>query len=104
MLNLLSNALKFTESKKGAITIKAYSEDNNLHVDVIDDGTGIAKEYQQFIFDKFCQAHDQTIKKTKGSGLGLAISKRILELHNGTIWVESEVGRGSKFSFSIPIE
>ncbi|MFN3489688.1 MAG: ATP-binding protein [Emticicia sp.] len=103
MLNLLSNALKFTEPNKGTITITAYSEDDNLHVNVIDDGAGILRQYQELIFDKFYQAHDQTIKKPKGSGLGLAISKRILELHNGKIWVESEVGKGSKFSFSIPI-
>lgn len=104
MLNLLSNALKFTEPDKGIITITAYEEDGSLHVNVIDDGAGIAKPYQELIFDKFYQAHDQTIKKPKGSGLGLAISKRILELHNGTIGVESEVGKGSKFSFEIPLE
>lgn len=104
MVNLLSNALKFSETNKGTITITAYNEDSNLYVNVIDDGSGISKEYQELIFDKFYQAHDQTIKKPKGSGLGLAISKRILELHNGKIWVESEVGKGSKFSFTIPIE
>ncbi|WP_064197007.1 MULTISPECIES: sensor histidine kinase [Emticicia] len=103
ILNLLSNAVKFTEANKGLITITAYNEENNLLFNVIDDGAGIAKEYQELIFDKFYQAHDQTIKKPKGSGLGLAISKRIIELHNGKIWVESEVGKGTKFSFSIPI-
>jgi signal transduction histidine kinase len=103
MLNLLSNALKFTEAQKGSITITAYVEDNNLYVNVIDDGSGISKDYQELIFDKFYQAHDQTIRKPKGSGLGLAISKRIIELHNGKIWVESKVNKGSKFSFTIPI-
>jgi signal transduction histidine kinase/Na+/proline symporter len=104
MLNLLSNALKFTEPQKGTITITAYEEEDSLYVNVLDDGTGISKTYQELIFDKFYQAHDQTIKKPKGSGLGLAISKRIIELHNGKIWVESEVGKGSKFSFTIPLE
>jgi signal transduction histidine kinase len=104
MINLLSNAIKFTEADKGEIRITAYIEDKNLFVNVIDDGAGISKEYQQLIFDKFYQAHDQTIKKPKGSGLGLAISKRIIELHNGKIWVESELGKGSKFSFTIPME
>lgn len=104
MINLLSNALKFTEANKGIITITVYEEDKNLHVNVIDNGSGISKEYQELIFDKFYQAHDQTIRKPKGSGLGLAISRRIIELHNGKIWVESEVNNGSKFSFMIPIE
>lgn len=104
MINLLSNALKFTEPNNGQIKITAYVEDNHLQVNVIDDGTGISQEYQKLIFDKFYQAHDQTIKKPKGSGLGLAISKRIIELHKGRIWVESELGQGSKFSFRIPIE
>jgi signal transduction histidine kinase/Na+/proline symporter len=104
MINLLSNAIKFTEADKGEIRITAYIEEKNLFVNVIDDGAGISKEYQQLIFDKFYQAHDQTIKKPKGSGLGLAISKRIIELHNGKIWVESELGKGSKFSFTIPME
>jgi signal transduction histidine kinase/Na+/proline symporter len=104
MVNLLSNALKFTEPSKGIITITCYNEDKNLYVNVIDDGAGISKDYQELIFDKFYQAHDQTIKKPKGSGLGLTISKRIIELHNGKIWVESEVGKGSKFSFMIPLE
>lgn len=102
MVNLLSNALKFTEIDKGKIEVSALKKDNNLYVSVMDDGAGIAKEYQELIFDKFYQAHDQTIKKPKGSGLGLAISKRIIELHQGKIWVESEVGKGSEFSFMIP--
>jgi len=103
LLNLISNSLKFVEPDKGEITVTAYQVDNNLLVNVLDNGQGISKEYQNLIFDKFYQAHDQTIKKPKGSGLGLAISKRIIELHHGKIWVESELGKGAKFSFMIPI-
>jgi Na+/proline symporter/signal transduction histidine kinase len=103
VVNLLSNAIKFTQEDKGIITISAKMEENNLQVNVIDEGLGIPKMYQEVIFDKFYQAHDQTIKKPKGSGLGLAISKKIIELHNGKIWVESEEHKGSKFSFTLPL-
>jgi signal transduction histidine kinase/Na+/proline symporter len=103
MVNLLSNAIKFTNEGTGQITVAADYLNENLQVQVIDDGTGISNKYQEVIFEKFYQAHDQTIKKPKGSGLGLAISKKIIELHNGKIWVESEEKKGSKFSFTIPV-
>jgi signal transduction histidine kinase/Na+/proline symporter len=103
LVNLLSNSIKFVEPHQGMITITAYEEENKLKINVNDNGMGIAPEYQELIFDKFYQAQDQTIRKPKGSGLGLAISKKIIELHNGRIWVESELGKGSKFTFEIPL-
>ncbi|MEA5260370.1 ATP-binding protein, partial [Arcicella aquatica] len=76
---------------------------SNIYISVQDNGAGIDKHSQRLIFDKFFQAEDQTIKKPIGSGLGLAISKKIVELHNGEIWVESEVGKGAKFTFMISV-
>jgi Na+/proline symporter/signal transduction histidine kinase len=103
MVNLLSNAIKFTTEGTGQIKIVADYINDNLQVNVIDDGSGISTKYQEVIFEKFYQAHDQTVKKPQGSGLGLAISKKIIELHDGKIWVESEEKKGSKFSFTIPV-
>lgn len=103
VVNLLSNAIKFCEPQKGEIIIATHYVEGCIYTSVQDNGVGIDKNYQRLIFDKFFQAEDQTIKKPKGSGLGLAISKKIIELHNGQIWVESEVKRGSKFTFMISV-
>ena len=103
VVNLLSNAIKFCEAQKGEITIATHYVEGCIYTSVQDNGTGIDKQFQRLIFDKFFQAEDQTIKKPRGSGLGLAISKKIIELHNGQIWLESQVGRGSKFTFMISV-
>ena len=103
VVNLLSNAIKYCEPQKGEIIVATHYVEGCIYTSVQDNGSGIDKRFQRLIFDKFFQAEDQTIKKPKGSGLGLAISKKIIELHNGQIWVESEVGSGSKFTFMISV-
>lgn len=103
VVNLLSNAIKYCEVQKGEIIVATHYVEGCIYTSVQDNGSGIDKRFQRLIFDKFFQAEDQTIKKPKGSGLGLAISKKIIELHNGQIWVESEVGSGSKFTFMISV-
>jgi len=103
VVNLLSNAIKFCLPQKGEITIATHYVEGCIYTSIQDNGSGIDKKFQRLIFDKFFQAEDQTIKKPRGSGLGLAISKKIIELHNGQIWLESEVGKGSKFTFMISV-
>ena len=99
--NLLSNAIKFTP-EQGRIDIIVVDNHDEIIVTVQDSGKGIPAEAQAFLFDKFFQARNQTLKKPEGSGLGLAISKRIVEMHSGKIWVESEEGKGSRFIFTLP--
>jgi len=102
LLNLLSNATKFTD-KGGKIGIKAYKESENfVTVAVWDTGCGIPEDQREAIFDEFRQVDGSTSREHEGTGLGLAISKRIVELHGGRIWVESKVGEGSTFYFTIP--
>jgi Na+/proline symporter/signal transduction histidine kinase len=103
VVNLLSNAIKFCQPEKGEITIATHYVEGCIYTSIQDNGAGIDKKFQRLIFDKFFQAEDQTVKKPRGSGLGLAISKKIIELHNGQIWLESQVGRGSKFTFMISV-
>lgn len=101
MYNLLSNAIKFVEEDKGLI--KVYVENNHADVQITveDNGRGIPAGLQELIFDKFFQARNQTLKKPEGSGLGLAICKKIVEMHDGQIWVESEENMGSRFIFTL---
>jgi PAS domain S-box-containing protein len=107
MTNLLSNALKFTP-EKGRIRIEscAVSEPSGgtrcLKVSVSDTGKGIAKEDLERIFEKFVQVGARTPMEIRGTGLGLPITRKIIELHRGKIWVESEPGKGSTFSFTLP--
>ncbi|MFC2109791.1 response regulator [Bacteroidota bacterium] len=103
--NLGGNALKFT--KEGKVTINIYVGETradaiDLRVDVIDDGIGIAEDKLDSIFSSFSQASSNTTRKFGGTGLGLTITKQLIELQNGKIWVESELGKGSTFSFVIP--
>lgn len=102
MTNLLSNAIKFVEEGTGKIKVTIHDNHDGLQVWVEDNGRGIPKELHELIFDKFFQARNQTLKKPQGTGLGLAICKKIIEMHGGKIWVDSEEGKGSKFIFTIP--
>jgi signal transduction histidine kinase/CheY-like chemotaxis protein len=100
VLNLLSNAVKFTPDG-GRVDIRASIRDRDLVVEVVDTGPGVAAEDRQRIFDSFQQGARHP-GQTEGTGLGLTLSKRILELHGGRIWVESEAGKGSTFGFALP--
>lgn len=101
VINLISNGVKFTE--RGSITIKAQTENEAIRVSIIDTGTGIKEADQPKVFEKFKQVGDTLTDKPKGTGLGLPICKEIIEHHGGQIWVESEIGKGSNFSFTLPI-
>lgn len=102
VINLLSNALKFTE--KGYVKCKTELNTDELLVSVEDTGIGIPEEEKERIFEKFKQVGDLIRGKPKGTGLGLAISKQIVEAHGGKIWVESQLGKGSTFYFTIPLK
>jgi signal transduction histidine kinase len=101
VINLVSNAVKFTQ--QGTISICARKEGAEVIVDVVDQGIGIAAFNQERLFEKFSQVGDTLTAKPQGTGLGLAISKEIIAHHGGRIWLESEFGQGSKFSFALPI-
>jgi signal transduction histidine kinase len=101
LLNLVGNAIKFTEA--GEIAVQAIAADGAFHVSVRDTGPGIAAEDQQRIFEEFQQVDSSSTREKGGTGLGLSISKKIIELHGGRIWVESELGRGSTFRFTLPV-
>ena len=100
VLNLLSNAVKFTPDG-GRVGVRASLRDQDLVVEVADTGPGVAAEDRQRIFDAFQQGARHP-GQTEGTGLGLTLSKRILELHGGRIWVDSEAGKGSTFGFALP--
>jgi signal transduction histidine kinase len=102
LLNLLSNALKFTP-EGGRICVRAELRDGMAEVSVTDTGVGIAPEDQAAVFEEFRQV-GAAEKKAEGTGLGLAISRRFIELHGGRIWVESRVGTGSTFAFTLPLQ
>jgi signal transduction histidine kinase len=103
LLNLLSNACKFTP-EKGRITVSCQSDESGVLFSVADTGIGIAPEDQSIIFEEFRQAtHGRTSREITGSGLGLAVSKKLIELHGGCIWVESEPGHGATFRFTLPL-
>jgi GAF domain-containing protein len=101
LINLVGNAIKFTDS--GEITIKAEAHNGSFHVSVRDTGPGISSADQARLFQEFQQADNAITKKKGGTGLGLAISKRIIEMHGGRIWVESQPGQGSTFTFTLPV-
>jgi GAF domain-containing protein len=101
LLNLLSNAVKFTP-EGGRIGIKARQADGSVEISVSDTGIGIAPEDQPKIFEEFRQVGSDYAHKVEGTGLGLTLAKKFVELHGGKIWVESEVGKGSTFSFTLP--
>jgi len=101
VINLISNAVKFTDN--GSVTCRIKRIDDQLIISVIDTGIGITKEDLEKVFEKFKQVGDTLTDKPKGTGLGLSICRQIVEQHGGRIWVESEPGRGSNFSFSLPL-
>lgn len=105
LYNLLTNAIKFAPEKSGIVSIKtALWENETLKCTISDNGPGITDSDKELVFDKFFQAHNQTLKKPIGSGLGLAICKRIIDMHNGHIWVEDALGNGACFAFTIPVD
>jgi signal transduction histidine kinase len=100
VFNLLSNAVKFTPPG-GVVVIASVRTGRDVEVSVADTGPGIAREDYERIFEEFQQT-DVGAAQREGTGLGLALSKRLVELHGGRIWVESELGRGSRFAFTLP--
>ncbi len=102
LINLISNAIKFTD--QGRVTCRVRREQDMVLVQVVDTGMGIPESEQEKIFDKFMQLGDMHTDKPRGTGLGLAISKEIVERHGGRIWVESALGQGSTFTFSLPVK
>jgi signal transduction histidine kinase len=102
VLNLVGNAIKFSDT--GAVVIKATSINGSFTVAVQDNGPGISKADQSKIFEEFQQADNSATKKKGGTGLGLSISRRIVEMHGGRLWVESEPGKGSVFQFTLPVQ
>jgi len=102
LVNLLSNSVKFTP-EGGQIKVEAKLGDNAVIVSVTDTGIGIAKEDQEAIFEEFRQASGNYAQKREGTGLGLTLTRRFVELHGGKIWVESEVGKGSTFTVTLPM-
>jgi len=101
LLNLLSNAIKFTP-EGGRIEVRAARADGMVEVSVTDTGVGIAPEDQETVFEEFRQVGTAD-KKAEGTGLGLALSRKFVELHGGRIWVTSQVGVGSTFTFTLPV-
>ncbi len=101
LFNLIGNAIKFTI--EGEVKVEAFSKDEMVVINVIDTGIGIPENKLNSIFNEFVQGDGSTTRQFAGTGLGLSISKKLVELHNGEMWVESEVGQGSVFTFTLPI-
>ena len=103
LTNLVENAVKFSEENT-PIIIRATRDKQEVIMSVADEGIGIPEELHQKIFDRFFQEDDRKTGRRKGTGLGLAICRGIIEAHGGNIWVESKPGKGTKFSFSLPVD
>jgi len=101
LINLVGNAIKFTDA--GQVAIKAEAINDSFYVSVRDTGPGISAADRAKLFQEFQQADNAITRKKGGTGLGLAISKRIIEMHGGKIWVESQPGKGSTFAFTLPV-
>jgi len=101
ILNLLGNAIKFTE--QGEVDVAATVSNESFLVSVTDTGPGLSETDQKKIFEEFRQADGSSTRVKGGTGLGLSISKKIVEMHGGRIWVDSSIGKGSTFSFTLPI-
>jgi PAS domain S-box-containing protein len=103
MTNLINNAVRYTPAG-GKITVRAGQQLNHIKISITDTGRGIPREAFENIFEKFVQINEKTDSTTGSVGLGLAIAKKVVEAHGGKIWVESELGRGSVFNFTLPIK
>lgn len=101
MLNLLSNAIKFTP-KDGEINVYMYEDNNNICFSVKDNGVGIPKNMHDKVFHRFAQVKDEFLRQNEGSGIGLSLVKHLVEMHGGSIVLESDINRGCKFLVSIP--
>jgi signal transduction histidine kinase len=101
LLNLLSNAIKFTP-ERGRVEVSAVQDDEAIEVSVSDTGVGIAPEDFEAVFEEFRQVGASAAKQ-EGTGLGLALSRKFIELHGGKIWVKSQLGSGSTFTFTLPL-
>lgn len=101
ILNLISNSIKFS-NEGGKIVLKVVNKGSKVEISVIDEGIGIEEQYLENIFDRFGQVDKSLSRTTEGSGIGLSIVKSIVEMHNGNITVESEVGAGSIFKIELP--
>ena len=100
-LNLIDNSIKYTP--KGAVNIELNCDDKNIIVKIKDTGVGLSEEEIDRLFSKFSRGNDSAKINTDGSGLGLYIARKMVEIHGGKIWVESEgLGKGSVFQFTIP--
>ncbi|NNL75133.1 MAG: histidine kinase, partial [Desulfobacterales bacterium] len=103
MVNLLSNAVKFCDPDRGMIAVRLRSADDHLLVEVQDNGIGIKAKDLNKIFEPFHQVKNPTLGRPGGTGIGLTITKRIIDFHHGRIWVDSEPGKGSMFSLTLPL-
>ncbi|KAB2936572.1 MAG: histidine kinase [Candidatus Contendobacter sp.] len=103
IINLLSNAVKFCPEQAGEVTIRLEPAADCWRIEVRDNGPGIAQDQHKLIFEKFHQVSNSLAGKPKGTGLGLPISQKIVEHHNGRIWVESEIGQGAAFIVELPM-
>ena len=103
MLNLLSNAVKFSPAGSGVVQVTVTRNDDELQVNVTDNGPGISLEDQAIIFDKFRQGGDRRRARPPGTGLGLPISVQIISHFGGSLWVESAPDAGAPFSFTLPL-
>ena len=102
LVNLLTNAVKFTP-EGGQIKVEATLGDSAVIISVTDTGIGIAPQDHEAIFEEFRQVGTNYAQKREGTGLGLSLTRKFVELHEGKIWVQSELGRGSTFTFTLPI-
>ena len=100
--NMIGNSIKYCEEKKPVIHISASKKENFWEFCISDNGIGIDKEYHDIVFELFKRLH--TSNKYSGTGMGLAIVKKIIDSHNGKIWIKSESGKGSKFYFTLSAE
>ncbi|MFN8439560.1 MAG: sensor histidine kinase [Caldilineaceae bacterium] len=103
VVNLLSNAIKFCDDEQGKVRVHAFCQNGSIQVDVSDNGPGLTQEEQSVIFEKFRQVSNAHKKRALGTGLGLPISARIVSHFGGQLWVKSAPGRGSTFSFTLPV-
>jgi signal transduction histidine kinase len=102
LVNLVGNAILYTDAG-GRVDIRARPVESAVVVEVADTGIGIPKEDLGKIFDRFYRGESERVQQCQGTGLGLAIVKSFVEMHGGRIWVESEPGRGSTFTFTLPV-